>query len=275
MPELPELEVIKENLFAQIKGKTIASLRILKPYVLKDFFTGDLANESVRKISRRGKYLIFDTESHRILVHLMLHGSIKFSLPSSKPKKSSAALLSFKDGTVLEFNERGSKKRMSIYVIPKDVSLPRITNLGIEPLDRKFTVAGLKRLLRSDTKQLKSFLCSQSKIAGIGNAYSDEILWHARLSPFKLSVNLDDADIKRLHRSIIQVLEWAIEQVRMTRPQEKREFLKIHGKKGQACPGCRAEIQIVSLARGDTYYCPECQTGGKKVKDRRMSRFYR
>jgi formamidopyrimidine-DNA glycosylase len=210
-----------------------------------------------------------------MVVHLMLHGSIKFSLPGSKPKKSSAALLSFNDGTVLEFNERGSKKRMSIYTVPKDVSLPRITNLGIEPLDKKFTVAGLKQLLRSDAKQLKSFLCSQSKIAGIGNAYADEILWHARLSPFKLSANLDDADIKRLRRSIIHVLEWAIKQVRMSEPQGKREFLNIHGKKGQVCPRCGAQIQIVSLARGDTYYCPKCQTGGRKLKDRRMSKFYR
>jgi formamidopyrimidine-DNA glycosylase len=275
MPELPELEVMKEDLLGQIKGKNISSLRILKPYVLKDFFKGNLANESITDISRRGKYLILDTDAHRITVHLMLNGSLKFSLPSIKTKKSSAALLSFEDGTVLEFNERGSKKRMSIYVTPKNVSLPCIANLGIEPLDKKFTVASLKELLRSDVKRLKSFLCRQSKVAGVGNAYADEILWHARLSPFRLSANLDDQEIERLHESIIRVLEHAVQQVRMLERLEKRNFLNIHGKKGQACPRCSDLIQLVSFARGDTYYCPKCQTGGKKLKDRRMSKFYR
>jgi formamidopyrimidine-DNA glycosylase len=164
---------------------------------------------------------------------------------------------------------------MSIYITPKEVALPRISNLGIEPLDKKFTVANLKELLRSDVKQLKSFLCSQSKIAGIGNAYADEILWYAKLSPFKLSANLEDQEIKRLHKSVIHVLECAIEQVRTSERLGKRDFLNIHRKKGQRCPKCKDLIQLVSFARGDTFYCPKCQTGGKKLKDRCMSKFYR
>lgn len=275
MPELPELEVLRGDLLAQIKGKKIDTLRILKPYVLKDFFKGNLANETIKEITRRGKYLILDTDCHHIVIHLMLHGSLKYSLPSSKTKKSSAALLLFRDGTILELNERGSKKRMSIYVTPEDVSLARIANLGIEPLDKKFTVVKLKELLKSDSKQLKSFLCSQSKITGIGNAYADEIVWHARLSPFKLSINLNDTEIERLHQSIVNVLRWAIEQVGASKHPEKRDFLNIHGKKGRSCPRCGENIQLVSLARRDTYYCPKCQTGGKKLKDRRMSKFYR
>ncbi len=275
MPELPELELMKEDLLARIKGKQISSLRVLKPYVLKDPITGDLANEFIKGILRRGKYLIFDTDSHRIIVHLMLNGSLKFSLPSGRIKKSSAAIISFQDGTLLEFNERGSKKRMALYIMEKDVTLARIANLGIEPLDRRFTVVAFKKLLESDTQQLKTFLCSQSKIAGIGNAYADEMLWHARLSPFKLTVNLNEREIEILHRSIVNVLKWAITQVRRSEGLEKRDFLNIHGKKGQACPRCGDLIQLVSFARGNTYYCPQCQTGGKKLKDRRMSKFYR
>jgi formamidopyrimidine-DNA glycosylase len=275
MPELPELEVLRDDLLVRIKGKKIDTLRILKPYILKDFFKGDLVNETIEEITRRGKYLIVNTDSHHIAIHLMLHGSLQYSLPSSKTKKSSAALLVFRDGTVLEFNERGSKKRMSIYVTPKDVSLARIAKLGIEPLDKKFTVAKLQDLLKSDNKQLKSFLCSQSKVAGIGNAYADEILWYARLSPFKLTANLTGTEISRLHQAIRDVLRWAIAQVNASKRPGKRDFLNIHGKKDQVCPRCGENIQVVSFSRRDTYYCPKCQTGGKKLKDRRLSKLYR
>lgn len=275
MPELPELELLKEDLLARIKGKHIRSLRVLKPYVLKDFIKGNLANESIKGILRRGKYLIFDTDCHRVIVHLMLNGSLEFSLPSGRIKKSSAAILSFQDGTLLEFNERGSKKRMAIYISEKDVTLPRIANLGVEPLDERFTVVTFKKLVEGDTKQLKTFLCSQSKIAGIGNAYADEMLWHARLSPFKLTTNLDEKEIEILHQAIVNVLKWAITQVRRSERPEKRDFLNIHGRKGQSCPRCGDLIQLVSFVRGNTYYCPQCQTGGKKLKDRRMSKFYR
>jgi formamidopyrimidine-DNA glycosylase len=250
-------------------------LKILKPYILKSYFSGDLAGEMIEDIVRRGKYLIFLLTSYKIYVHLMLHGSIRYIQSSAEAKKSAAALLVLKNGAGIEFSEKTAKKRMAIYIIPKDEGLTRIENLGIEPLSEEFTVQELSKLVNSDRRQLKSFLCRQNKIAGIGNAYADEILWRAGLSPFRLSANITASEIKRLHRAIREVLEWAIQEVKHSRRLDKRDFLHVHGKKDGRCPRCGDTIRIVSFAQSDTFYCPKCQTSGKRLKDRRMSKFFR
>ena len=313
MPELPELEVLKETLEPRIRGKKIKVLQILKPYILKNYFTPlekhrqpmrrgkkksalvkpagrilsnahsdfltgytyDLSGEKIENINRRGKYLLIELDKHKIIVHLMLRGTIKFVLPGTKLKKSSAALMNFEDGTVLEMSERGHKKRMSIFILPKNKTLEKFDMLGIEPLQHDFTVEKLKTLLQSENRQVKSFLCNQKKIVGIGNAYADEVLWNARLSPFKMSKQLNAQEVKELHTSIIHVLKRAIKHVREKGIQEKRGFLQVHGKKGKPCPRCGELIQFVSFAQSETSYCPICQTGGRKLKDRRMSKFYR
>ena len=275
MPELPELEVLRERLSAQLKGKTIKNFRVLKPYVLKNLFKGGLSNETIKDISRRGKYIIFYTNKHSIVTHLMLNGSLRYSLPTVRPKKSTNALIVFSDGTMLEFNEKGHKKRMSVYIMPTNESLARVDSLGIEPLDQRFTAEKLRALLKSSSLQLKTFLRRQGKIAGIGNAYADEILWKARLSPFKLSTNLSNAEVEKLHNSIINVLEWAIQHMKQAKRFDQRDFLRIHGKEGSSCPRCGDRIQSVSFAGIDTCYCPKCQTAGKRLRDRRMSKFYR
>lgn len=320
MPELPELEVLKENLILQIKDKKIKKLQILKPYILKnpftplenralcrdmeknksslakpvrktytngsrvasnipsDFLTGfaeGFKGERVEGIKRRGKFLIMKLSKYKIIIHLMLRGSIKYVLPVVKIKKSAAALINFEDGTMLEIIESGHKKRVSMHIISKDESLKQIEKLGLEPLENDFTVEKLKDLLQGESKQLKSFLCDQKKITGIGNAYADEILWQARISPFKITTNLDNKEIKTLHKAIVEVLEWAIEQVRGKGFSEKRGFLKIHNKKDNPCPRCGERILSIRFSNKETFYCPECQTKGKKLKDRRMSKFYR
>jgi formamidopyrimidine-DNA glycosylase len=275
MPELPELEVLKETLESRLRGKKIRGLQILKPYILKNYFVGDLSDEKIENINRRGKYLIIELDKHNLVVHLMLRGTIKYVLPGTKLTKSSAALMNFDDGTVLEMSETGHKKRMSIYVLSKNKTLGKFDNLGIEPLQNDFTIEKLKALLHNENKQVKSFLCSQKKIVGIGNAYADEVLWNARLSPFKMSKQLNAQEVKGLHTSIIHVLEWAIKHVREKGITEKRDFLQVHGKKGKPCPRCGEPIQFVSFVQSETFYCPNCQTGGRKLKDRRMSKFYR
>ncbi len=320
MPELPELEVLRENLISQIRGKKIKKIQILKPYILKnpftplenrapcidmkknisslpkhvrktfinksmvtsnfpsDFLTGfdeGLKGETVEGIERRGKFLIIKLNRYKIIIHLMLRGFIKYVLPAVKIKKSIGALIRFKDGTMLEINEFGHKKRMSMYIIPKHESLTKIEKLGLEPLENDFTAENLKNLLKSESKQLKSFLCNQKKIVGIGNAYADEILWHAQISPFKITTKLDNKEIKTLHKAIIQVLEWAIEKVREKGALEKREFLNIHNNKNTPCPRCGERILSIRFSNKETFYCPKCQTKGKKLKDRRMSKFYR
>ena len=275
MPELPELEVLQRRISTSIRGKRIEVLRILKPYVLKKLFEGDLADQIVKDVKRRGKYLIIETDSHCLIVHLMLRGALKYYSRTFKPKRSTAALLEFTDGTALEFSEGGSQKRMMICITPIDKSPARIANLGIEPFSDAFTVAALGLLLKKERKQLKVLLCCQSKIAGIGNAYADEILWKAGLSPFKMSTNLTSDEIQKLHNAIIGVLKWAIQEVLRTRQMDKRDFLRIHGRNGQPCPVCGDNIESVSFSKSDTYYCPTCQTAGKKLKDRRMSKFFR
>ncbi len=320
MPELPELEIIKENLVSQIKGKKIQMLKILKPYILKNYFiplenrhqfmekkknesalakpirkihsngsrarskalsylltgfTEGLKGETVEGIDRRGKFLIIKLNRYKLIIHLMLRGSIKYALPTQKMKKTSAALLKFEDGTILEFNETGHKKRMAFYVLAKDELLNQIAKLGMEPLQRGFTVRRLKELLHSESKQVKSFLRDQQKIAGIGNAYADEILWKAGISPFKMTTKLNDDEIKNLHHGIVEILKWAITTLRQRGVSEKRDFLHIHQNKGRPCPRCNETIQVVSFAHAETFYCPLCQTGGKKLKDRRISKLYR
>jgi len=275
MPELPELEVLKENLIFQIKDKTVNDLRVLKPYVLKNYFKENLCGEKVEDIKRRGKFLIIELTTYKVIIHLMLHGSIKFNLLGANIKKSTGALFKFNDGTILEIGETGFKKRMAIYVLSKGDSLEKVEHLGIEPLGKDFTMAKLKNMLMSESKQLKHFLCDQKKITGIGNAYADEILWQAKISPFKITTKLSKNEIQSLHQSIIRILIWSIEQVRKYGVSEKREFLNVHNKKGKPCPKCGEPILSVSFSEKETFYCPNCQTEGRKLKDRRLSKFYR
>lgn len=275
MPELPELEVLKEKLSLQLKDKVILNLIVLKPYVLKNFFQGDLAGHVVRYIQRQGKYLILELDSLRLIIHLMLRGSLNFLLSGEKLKRSAAAVLEFSDHSKLEFSEIGHKKRMSIHILPNQVTLKQIKGLGPDPFDNDFTVSKLSDILNADRRQLKSLLRDQTKICGLGNAYTDEILWLAGISPFKISKKLSDDEIKRLYSAIRNVLEGAIAIIREKGISEKRAFLQIHNKKGELCPRCEEPIQYVSSSSSDTYYCPRCQTSGRKLKDRRMSKFYR
>jgi formamidopyrimidine-DNA glycosylase len=275
MPELPELEVIKQKLRSKIKGKQIQHIKILKPYVLRNVFGGDLSGDTVENVARSGKYLVIQTSAHDVFVHLMLRGSLQYVTSARNMEKSAAAVMKFADGTYLQFKEKGHKKRMAICIMPKGECPDEITKLGVDPLTREFSVTKVKELLAHDSMQLKSFLCDQRKIAGIGNAYADEILWKAGLSPFKLTATLTGEEAQRLHRSIVTVITWAVEQVNRAGGSERRDFLNIHGKKGSVCPECGDIIRTVSFSKRDTYYCPTCQTRGKVLKDRRISKFYR
>ncbi len=274
MPELPELEVIREHLQSELPGKRIERFRILKPYALKNLFDGDLQNEEVRAITRRGKYLMIHLDAITIVLHLMLRGRVRTS-DRCRMRKSLTAFIRFTDGDCLEFEEPGTQKMLKLYVYRKDDRIPHIERLGHEPLAPGFDVRTLRFLVLQASCQLRSFLRSQKYIAGIGSAYADEILWAAKLSPFKHTASLDEQELVRLLRAIKDVLGDAVVQVRRYGYSEKRDFLHIHGKKGIPCPRCGERILTVSFSRRDMYYCPDCQTRGRKLKDRRMSKFYR
>lgn len=274
MPELPELEVIREQLIKNIQDKRIAGFKVIKPYILKNYFTDTLTGETVQKIERKGKYLILNLSKHIIILHLMLRGKLNYAKGKKVPK-STAAWISFADDSFLSMSEQGHKKRVALYIIPKGKMIPHVISLGIDPLSHTFTKEALKKLLSKWRCQLKTFLRKQTIFAGIGNAYADEILWNAGLSPFQMTRRLDASEIARLHTAIRETLAWAILEVRKAKQGDKRTFLHIHGKKGKPCPRCNTIIHIVSFADSDTFYCPICQTHGKILKDRRISKLFR
>ena len=275
MPELPELEVLKDIVLQSIIGKKIKKLKLLKPYIIKNYLTGNLTNEEVKEVERRGKYIIIGLTAHKIIIHLMLHGGLRFMMPHAKIKKSAAALIEFHDHSILELSEAGSKKQAAIYVLSNADTLDKIEKLGIDPLQNDFTKEALKILLQKEQRQLKSFLCDQGNIAGIGNAYADEILWQAGISPFRITTKLDNKEIEKLYKATIYVLRWAIDRVKNQGSSEKRTFLRIHNRKGKACLKCGTIIMSIRFTDRETFYCPKCQARGKIFKDRVMSRFYR
>jgi formamidopyrimidine-DNA glycosylase len=274
MPELPELEVLREYLLSNLRGKRIERITFLKPYVLKNVFNDDLRGQQIRAVTRRGKYLIVHLDRFTVVLHLMLRGHMRIT-NRCRVKKSLTALIQFTDGSCLEIAETGHKKMMKIYVYPAGKPIPLVERLGCEPLAPGFDAPTLQSLLLKQPCQLLSFLRSQRSIAGIGSAYADEILWAARLSPFKRTTSIKEPDIEHLLHAIKGVLTNAIEQVRRSGTLEKRDFLNVHGKKGIPCPRCGETICSVSFSRSDVHYCPKCQTRGRKLKDRRMSKFFR
>jgi formamidopyrimidine-DNA glycosylase len=274
MPELPELEVIREQLTHAVQGKTIAQFKVIKPYIAKNYFEGNLKGECVETIEREGKYLSIGLTAHTMVIHLMVRGKIIYTQHKAI-RKSAAVMISFTDNSILYISEQGHKKRAALYIVPQGKTIPHIRSLGVDPCSALFTVDLLGTLLRKWNSQLKTFLRTQTVIAGIGNAYADEILWKAQLSPFKITGQINDDETVRLYAAIKETLAWAIEELRTRGINENREFLNVHGKKGSVCPRCNTQIMSVSFRDSDTFYCPTCQTKGKVFKDRRVSKFYR
>jgi formamidopyrimidine-DNA glycosylase len=281
MPELPELEVVKGVLTKEIVGKKIESLDFVKPYILKKFFPQyrDRFPTMISKINRRGKYTIIYLENSTVLViHLMKSGRIHFGNPEKRIDRYTSCYAVLSDGRRLEVKEYGSEKMAKVFIVTSTSEIPGLISLGIEPLDPSFTVEKLQEIIHTRNKKLKYFLKDQSLIAGIGNAYSDEILWEARLSPFQFSHSLDPKEVASLHHAIVSVLKSACEEIKIRTKEilprkEYREFLRVYHKKGENCPRCRGKIEWVYSKKHTIYYCPSCQTKGKIYKDRRLSHF--
>lgn len=281
MPELPELEVIKNILAKDITAKEIGCPVFTKPYILKCFFNGyeKFFPSRIEKIERKGKYLLFHLTSKAIIViHLMKSGRIKIAKGEGKIDKFTACYARLNDGRRIEVVEYEKEKMAKVYIVQNPKSIPGLLNLGIEPFSPSFTESYLKAQLIKERKQLKIFLKDQSRIAGIGNAYANEILWDAQLSPFKSSDSLTDRDVKKLFSSIRKVLRNGIKETEKRAEgklfiKELRDFMIVHNKKGEPCPGCGAKIEWVYSKKNTIFYCPHCQTRGKIYKDRRLSKF--
>ena len=288
MPEMPEVEGLRTFLEARLVGRTVVRTELLTFSALKTFALPLSALEGleVDAVVRRGKFLAIGADGVWLAFHLARAGWLTWLDPAptapAKPGRGPLALrvvLTGDDDSEVGFNltEAGTQKKLALYVVSDLAEVPGIAALGPDPLASDFTLAAFAAILAEHGRtQLKGLLREQRTFAGIGNAYSDEILQAARLSPFRLAGSLDDAEVGRLHAAVRDELTGAIERARGLTPSElkddKRSHLRVHGKKGEPCATCGTPIAEVSFADSFLNYCPGCQTGGKLLADRRLSR---
>jgi len=267
MPELPDLEVIKENLYKKVTNKEITELKLLKPSVAQPdpkTLQENLPGKKVTNVDRRGKYLILGlSDQSSLLIHLMLEGQLDYQ-PSSAPlEKGTCALLLFCDGFRVSFiDERGWMKLRRIP--PGELSQTKeLSALGPEPFDPQFTPEYLKEILTKFRGTIKHALMEQGNLAGIGNAYADEILFCAHINPARKSRDLTERERDLLYHCIKKTLCWGIEETRKRIGDsvhgEIREFLRVHRKEGIPCPRCKELIRRVDIEGRGTYFCPSCQ----------------
>ncbi|PWC08270.1 Fpg/Nei family DNA glycosylase [Mycetocola zhujimingii] len=283
MPELPEVHALTTDLGARLTGRVIERLEVIAFAALKTYDppVTALAGATINGVSRHGKFLDIAADDLHIVIHLARAGWIRWR--DNAPERSArggktalAARLVLDDGSGIDITEAGSKKSLSISVVRDPSDVPGVARLGPDPLDESFTVDALAAILRSAGRaQLKGVLRNQSVIAGIGNAYSDEILHTARMSPFK-PATLDDEEVARLYDAMQFTLRSAIERAdglaASELKKEKKAGLQVHGRTGEPCPVCGDMVRQVIFADSTFQYCPTCQTGGKVLADRVLSR---
>jgi formamidopyrimidine-DNA glycosylase len=285
VPELPEVEALAADLRTRLSGRAIARVDIAAFSALKTFDPplSALHGALIDDVTRHGKFLDVEASGLHLVVHLARAGWIRRrdEVPKVPPKPSNksplAARIELDDGSGLDITEAGTQKSLAIYVVHQPSDVPGIARLGPDPLSEDFTRETLRRILDDAGRaQLKGVLRNQSVIAGIGNAYSDELLHAARMSPFKPASSVDDEELEILYDAIRTVLGDAVERSRGLAAAElkgeKKSHLAVHGRTGQKCPVCGDTVREVSFADSSLQYCPTCQTGGKPLADRRMSR---
>ena len=287
MPELPEVAGLTAFLGKQLLGAVVTKVQIVSFAVLKTAdppFSG-LEGRVVTGVRRFGKFVSLDADGLSFVFHLARAGWIRFTdSPSDIQLRMGqghiAARLSFSSGAGprgLDLTEAGTKKGMAVYVVRDPYDVPGIAALGPDPFSPGFDVDTLAGILGSSSQQVKGLLRSQSVIAGIGNAYSDEILHAARISPFAIAKTLDRDAVKLLYDAIHGILGTALQEADGKAPNElkdtKRSHMRVHGRTGEACPVCGDTVREVSFANTALQYCPTCQTKGKILADRRTSRF--
>jgi formamidopyrimidine-DNA glycosylase len=283
VPELPEVQALADDLRTRLEDRAVARLDVVAFSALKTFSPPPSALQGlfVSGVSRHGKFLDIAVDELHLVVHLARGGWIRWrdELPSvaARPGKGPlAARLALDDGSGLDFTEAGTQKRLAIYVVEAVDQIPGIARLGPDPLDDAFTIDALASILEAAGRsQLKGVLRDQSVIAGIGNAYSDEILHVAKMSPFKPAA-MPPEDVERLYVAIATTLRDAVSRseglAASELKKEKKSGLRVHGRTGELCPVCGDTVREVSFADSSLQYCPTCQTGGKPLADRRLSR---
>ncbi len=284
MPELPEVEALAHHLREHAVGATVTRVDVASLTVLKTVQppTSALHGRYVTTASRHGKFLALHTDGPALVTHLARAGWLRWSdslAPTApRPGKGPIALrVHLSSGAGFDLTEAGTQKRLAVYVVDEVAEVPGIVRLGPDAL--ALSRDELAELLRGRTERLKTALTDQALIAGVGNAYSDEVLHAARLSPYATAGRLSDDALDRLHDALQRVLHDAVQrsvgQDAARLKGEKRAGLAVHARAGLPCPVCGDTVREVSFADRAFQYCPTCQTGGKPLADRRLSRLLR
>ncbi len=290
MPELPEVEALALDLGSRLDGRAIVRVDLAAFSALKTYDPPLSALEGtfVDGVTRHGKFLDISAGGLHLVLHLARAGWVRWrdEVPKLPPRPSTknplaARVVLDEDETGrqagLDITEAGTKKSLALYVVRSPSDVEGIARLGPDPLAEEFTVEVLRGILaEAGRAQVKGVLRHQGTIAGIGNAYSDEILHAARMSPFKPANSLDEESSQLLFGKIRETLGDAVERSRGLHASElkgeKKSHLAVHGRTGQACPVCGDTVREVSFADSSLQYCPTCQTGGKPLADRRLSK---
>jgi formamidopyrimidine-DNA glycosylase len=283
VPELPEVEALVSFLRVRAVGRVVARVDPVAISVLKTYDppATALAGLEVTGATRHGKFLDLDVSGLHLVVHLARAGWLQWreQLPSAPPRMGKGPIglrVHLDDGSGFDLTEAGTKKGLAVYVTSDVSTVPGVARLGVDPLSPAFTEELLAGLLAGQRAQVKGLLTDQSLIAGVGNAYSDEVLWEVGLSPFKPAKNLTAQDVSRLHAAIVDTLRAAVGRAEGLAAgklkAEKKSGLNVHGRAGLPCPRCGDTVREVSFADKALQYCPTCQTDGKPLADRRLSR---
>jgi len=283
VPELPEVQALVDFLAVRLAGLAVTGVELGSVSVLKTY---DPPPEAVRgspvdSVRRHGKFLDLDLDGTHLVFHLARAGWLRWSeaMPPTtlRPGKSPIALrVRLSDGSGFDLTEAGTKKSLAAYLVHDPAEVPGIARLGPDPMAPDFTLEDFAGMLAGRRTQIKGLLREQEFLAGVGNAYSDEILHVARLSPFAVAASLRSADVERLYAALRDTLAGAVVAASGKPAAElkdaKRAGMRVHGRTGQTCPACGDVVREVSFADSSLQYCATCQTGGKPLADRRMSR---
>ena len=284
MPELPEVQALVDFLAERAVGRVVTDVELGSIAVLKTFDPPPdaLVGAPVDGVARHGKFVDLDVDGTHLVFHLARAGWLRWyeEVPATRvrPGKSPIALrVRLDDGSGFDLTEAGTKKGLAAYVVRDPAEVKGIATLGPDPLAEDFALADFAALLEGRRTQVKGLLRDQSVLAGVGNAYSDEVLHAARLSPFALAASLTEEEVERLYEALRTTLEAAVLAAEGKPAAElkdaKRAGMNVHGRTGEECPVCGDTVHEVSFADSSLQYCPTCQTGGKPLADRRTSRF--
>jgi len=282
VPELPELDVLAENLAARLGGASVSGVRVVSVAALKTFDPpiDTLVGRAVSGAGRRAKYVWLEFQDLRLVMHLSLGGRLVLG-PKPASRKIAVLAVDLDDGQVLSMTEGGTQRRAAVWLVDDVEKVPALAGLGPEPLDPDFTVERLSAILAEGGHTLKGMLTDQRAMAGVGNAWSDDVLHRAKLSPFARPERLGEDEVARLHAALVGVLTEAratlAQQVggAVEIPRASERLFAVHAKAGAACFICGDTIRSVWMGERETSYCPTCQTGGRTLADRRRSRFLR